>query len=348
VNAPRRALVTGAAGQDGTLLCSFLVAKGYDVLGVHFSNPPNSTDPHTQFLAGDIRDLRSVERWIDEFRPSEIYNLAASSSVALSWERPGDIVTTNVNGLINLLEGIRRSGRADGIRLYQASSSEMFGPSVSVRNESSPFHPTSPYAVSKVAAHQLAEIYRDTYGMFVSCGILFNHESELRPDIFVTRKITKAVAGVASGYERRLVLGSLDVHRDWGYAPDYVEAMWIMLQQDEPGDFVIATGVLRSLSQFVASAFETVGISNWRSYVDLDPDFQRPADLKAIHGDASKAHRLLGWRARTSFEDMIGRMVANDLRLLNSSGAPSDRGSDQVTLHRGALDVDGVGPGGGG
>ncbi len=312
---PKSALIVGATGQDGAYLARFLLDKGYEVYGT-------SRDAELARLGGlntlGIRekvklssvspvDFRSVAQTIERVAPDEIYNLSGQSSVALSYTQPAETLDSIVNGTLNLLEAIRLS--RSKTRLYNAGSSEAFGDTGGrAADESVAFRPKSPYGVAKAAAVSLVATYRESYGLFSCSGILFNHESPLRPDRFVTRKIVSAAARIASGSNERLALGDLSISRDWGWAPDYVEAMWAMLQQPVAEDFVVATGEARQLKQFVAAAFSEVGL-NWRDHVDRDAAQARPNDIAYSRGDASKAERLLGWKPRTAFPEIVARMV---------------------------------------
>jgi GDPmannose 4,6-dehydratase len=327
----RRALITGITGQDGSYLAEFLLAKGYEVHGLtRRSSSFNrgridhvfdakaraaGVQPQQAMLHyGDLCDASSVNRLLREIRPDEIYNLAAQSHVRISFEIPE--YTGDVNGLgtLRILEGVRDTGLNP--RIYQAGSSEVFGKVCEVpQKETTAFYPRSPYAAAKVYAYWLAVNYREAYGMFVSNGILFNHESPRRGENFVTRKISLGVAAIKLGLQQTLVLGNLDAKRDWGYSRDYVEAMWLMLQQDQPDDFVIATGESRSVREFCETAFRYVGL-DYRKYVVLDKLYTRPTEVDALVGDASKARRVLGWKPRTSFEELMKMMVDADIELV--------------------------------
>lgn len=318
----RSALITGAAGQDGILLADLLHDQGYDVWvlvrpAARRLSELQQRVPAVRVLRGDVEDKASIAAALTAARPDEVYNLAAMSSVGQSWRLVEDVMRINTMGVLNMLECIRAyqgdTGRS--LRYYQASSSEMFGtPEESPQRETTAFHPRSPYAVSKCAAHFLTINYRESYGMFAACGILYNHESVLREERFVTRKITRGVAGIATGRATQLALGSLEVSRDWGYAPDYVRAMWLMLQEDEPSDYVVATGKSRTLEDFLSAAFASAGISDWGHLVVLDNDFIRPSEVAGLVGDPSRANTQLGWAPTVSFEEMISLMVAHDLR----------------------------------
>lgn len=324
----KRALITGINGQDGAYLAALLLTKGYTVYGLISRGSTIKTEnlaylgivDEIIFVQADMTDLCSLINAVKMSKPTEVYNLAAMSFVGISWDQP--IHTANVNslGALNLLEALRN--HAPMARIYQASTSEMFGLSINsegVQNEQTPFHPRSPYGVSKVFAHQTMINYRESYGMFCSCGILFNHESPIRGREFVTRKITNAVARISLDLQDTITLGNLDAQRDWGFAGDYVEAMWMMLQHHEPDDFVIATGHTRSIRQFLDAAFESIGVSDWDSYVDIDPRLVRPAEVNVLKGDASKAKKLLGWEPSTSFENWVQEMVSSDIKINSSN-----------------------------
>ena len=321
----KSALITGITGQDGFHLTELLQSKGYKIFGllngqrnsrvVEFSNK----FPDVELLAGDLTDFSSLMRSIDISKPNELYNLGAISFVGMSFKQPE--LTANVTGLgpLRLLEAIRTLGAEQEIKFYQASSSEMFGKVLEIpQTETTSFYPRSPYGVAKVYAHQICVNYREAYGMHVSCGILFNHEGEYRGEEFVTRKITKAVAQIARGKLDKIRLGTLEPKRDWGYAGDYVEAMWLMLQQKTPDDFVIATGKTHSVRDFLTIATEVAGLKgNPEDYVIIDDSFKRPAEVDLLIGDASKAKKVLGWEPKVSFEELVRKMVMNDINLLN-------------------------------
>jgi len=318
-----RALITGITGQDGSYLAELLIGKGYEVHGLtrrassintrrldHLYQDPHEPDRRLVLHYGDMCDATSLGRLLDEIRPGEVYNLAAQSHVKVSFETPeqtGDIVAL---GAIRLLDAIRRTDPA--IRLYQASSSEMFGGSPPPQCEATPFAPRSPYAAAKLHAHWITATYREAYGLFAVNGILFNHESPRRGETFVTRKISRAAARIALGRQDALYLGNLDARRDWGYAPDYVHAMWLMLRQPEPDDYVIATGETHSVREFVEHAFRHVGL-DWERHVRVDPAYYRPTEVDALCGDAGKAARQLGWRPGVRFEELVRIMVDADL-----------------------------------
>ena len=313
----KSALITGITGQDGSYLAEFLLARDYRVFGlirrsstVNFERIAHIQD-EIEVLSGDLLDENSLQGAIQEARADEVYNLGAQSFVPVSWEQP--LLTGEINGLgvTRLLEAIRSVDR--NIRFYQASSSELFGQvRETPQNETTPFHPRSPYAVSKLYAHWVTINYRESYGMHCCAGILFNHESPRRGLEFVSRKVTRGVARIKHGLADQLALGNLDSRRDWGFAGDYVEAMWLMLQQEKPRDFVIATGVDHSIRDFCRVAFACAGL-HWEDHVVVDEKFMRPADVEILRGDAGNARRVLGWQARTSFEEMVRMMVDSDL-----------------------------------
>ncbi|MDQ4124790.1 MAG: GDP-mannose 4,6-dehydratase [Actinomycetota bacterium] len=318
---PRRALITGITGQDGSYLAELLLEKGYDVHGLvrRASTEKFERIEHLReritLHQGDLLDQRSLGDAIRASRPDEIYNLAAMSFVAVSWIQPTLTAEFTGVGVTRLLEAMRET--APEARFYQASSSEMFGKVRQVpQDETTPFYPRSPYGVAKAYGHHITVNYRESYGLHATSGILFNHESERRGLEFVTRKITWHAAAIRLGLRDELRLGNLDARRDWGYAKDYVEAMWLMLQQDEADDYVIATGQSHSVRDCVKIAFDQAGLADWQEYVKLDPGLVRPAEVDHLIGDSAKAERVLGWRPRTSFEQLIRLMVDADLRLL--------------------------------
>ena len=316
------ALITGINGMDGSHLADFLLEKNYKVYGVERrSSSKNRTNTkHLEdkitFLQGDLTDQNSLLRCLKESKPHEVYNLAAQSFVGESWNTPEHTSEVTGLGVLRILEAIREFNPK--IKFYQASSSEMFGRMIeNPSSESTPFYPRSPYGVSKLYGHWITKNYRESYDMFACSGILFNHESEKRGIEFVTRKISDGVARIKLGLTDHISLGNLDAKRDWGYAPDYVEAMWLMLQQDTPDDYVIATGNTYSINEFLNIAFNHVGISDWAKYIKQDPKFMRPAEVDVLRGDHTKAKQNLGWVPRTSFVDLIKKMVDNDLKLLS-------------------------------
>ena len=315
------ALITGITGQDGSYLAELLLEKGYDVVGAHrrsstvtFERVAHLMDKVTM-VSADLLDESSLIRVLRDYRPAEVYNLAAQSFVMTSWAQP--VLTGEVTGLgvTRLLDAILTVD--SGVRFYQASSSEMFGKVVEVpQNETTPFYPRSPYGVAKVYAHWATVNYRESYGLHASSGILFNHESPRRGLEFVTRKVTNAVARIKLGLADHVALGNLDSQRDWGYAPDYVRAMWMMLQQDEPADFVVATGETHSVKQFCEIAFGHVGL-DWEGYVRVDDRHKRPAEVDLLIGDPTRAHEVLGWKPEVSFEELVCMMVDADLKALS-------------------------------
>ena len=314
----KRALITGISGQDGGFLAEFLLKKGYIVYGMErrSSTPMRINCAHLEekitFVNGDLTDQNSISRVLKESNPDEVYNLAAQSFVGESWNTPEQTGDVTGMGALRMLEAIREYGK--DIKFYQASTSEMFGRMENFASENTPFYPRSPYGVAKLYAHWITVNYRESYDMFNCCGILFNHESERRGIEFVTRKITDAVAKIHLGLQDKVMLGNLDVKRDWGYAPDYVEAMWMMLQQDKPSDYVIATGEIHTLGDFLQSSFKEIGVDNWEDYVGRDERYYRPADVFYLAGDASKAKDELGWTPSTSFQEMVSKMVKNDIK----------------------------------
>ncbi len=318
-----RALITGITGQDGPYLAEFLLDKGYDVYGlIRGQNNPKADMvrkivPGVKLVEGDLTDLPGLLRIMNEVQPDEVYNLGAMSFVAYSWENP--LVTSDVTGkgVLNMLEAIRLySGDDMGkVKFYQASSSEMFGKVHEVpQRETTLLWPRSPYGVSKVFGHYMTINYRESYGLHASSGILFNHESPRRGYEFVTRKISNAVARISLGLQDSITLGNLDAKRDWGYAGDYVEAMWLMLQQPEGSEYVVATGETHSVREFLDKAFDVVGIEDWERYVKQDPRFMRPADVELLVGDATKAREVLGWEPKVNFDGLVTMMVENDLK----------------------------------
>ena len=327
----KKALITGVTGQDGSYLVELLLSKGYEVHGLIRRSSSFNTqrlddlyrDPHesgVQFLMhhGDLSDSGSLVNLIRDLEPEEIYHLGAQSHVKVSFEIPEFTADATAMGTIRMLEAIRASGVQT--RFYQAASSEMFGSAPPPQSETTPFHPRSPYGVSKVFAYWATTNYREAYGLFAVNGILFNHESVRRGETFVTRKITRAIARIKAGMQDKLYLGTLDAKRDWGYAPEYVEAMWLMLQQDQPDDYVIATGESHTVGEFVELAFAHAGL-DWKRHVEIDPRYFRPAEVDFLCGDPSKAREQLGWKARTSFEDLVTLMVDGDLGLLQAEQA---------------------------
>jgi GDPmannose 4,6-dehydratase len=323
---PKKALVTGISGQDGSYLAELLLEKGYEVHGIvrrsssfntdridHLYHDPHETGVRLFTHYGDLTDPVALTKLLYELQPAEIYHLGAQSHVRVSFDIPEYTFDVTGAGTLRLLEAIRESGVTT--RFYQASSSEMFGAAPPPQSETTPFHPRSPYAVAKVAAYWAAVNYREAYGMFASNGILFNHESERRGETFVTRKITRAVARIKHGLQDKLYLGNLDAKRDWGYAPDYVEAMWMMLQVGEPDDFVVATGAMHTVREFLEHAFRHAGL-DWEPHVEIDQRYFRPSEVDALQGDPSKARDVLGWEPKVGFEELVQLMVDADVTAL--------------------------------
>jgi GDPmannose 4,6-dehydratase len=319
----KTALITGVTGQDGHHLSELLLEKGYVVYGLLNGQRNSRVEefkekfPNVRLVGGDLSDFASLHNVINEIRPNEIYNLGAISFVGLSFQQPE--LTSNITGLgaLRLLEAVRKSGLGNSTRIYQASSSEMFGRvRETPQTEMTPFHPRSPYGVAKTFAHYICQNYREAYGMYVSSGILFNHEGEYRGHEFVTRKITANLAKIKLGKLDKFSLGDIEPKRDWGYAGDYVYAMWLMLQQDNPEDYVISTGETHSVREFLEVAIQEVGLTgSVEDYVDFDPSLIRPSEVDLLVGDSSKAKRLLGWEPKVKFHDLVKRMVENDLTL---------------------------------
>ena len=320
----KRALITGINGMDGSHLADLLLEKGYEVYGMErrTSSPNRTNTAHLEgkitFVHGDLTDQNSLLRCLKESDPHEIYNLAAQSFVGESWNTPEQTGDVNGLGVLRMLEAIREDGEER--KFYQASTSEMFGRMIeNPANENTPFYPRSPYGVAKLYGHWITKNYRESYDMFATSGILFNHESERRGIEFVTRKITDGVARIYLGLEDMITLGNLDAQRDWGYAPDYCEAMWLMLQQDTPDDYVISTGETYSIRDFLTIAFGEVGITDWEGHVGQDERFMRPAEVDVLRGDSSKALSELGWKPKTSFDELVRKMVGNDVKRLEKN-----------------------------
>ena len=318
----KTALITGINGMDGSHLADFLLEKDYIVYGMErrTSYPNRLNTKHLEgkiaFVNGDLTDQNSLLRCIKECDPDEIYHLAAQSFVGESWNTPEQTGDVTGLGALRMLEAIREYGKE--IKFYQASTSEMFGRMVeNPAKESTPFYPRSPYGVAKLYGHWITKNYRESYDMFNVSGILFNHESERRGIEFVTRKITAGVAKIKLGLSDYITLGNLDSKRDWGYAPDYVECMWLMMQQDSPDDYVIATGKAHSIREFLDVAFSCIDIQDWSKYIKHDSRYMRPAEVDVLCGDSSKAREKLGWKPNTSFEEMVNIMVKNDIHLLS-------------------------------
>jgi GDPmannose 4,6-dehydratase len=322
-----RALITGITGQDGLYLAELLLAKGYEVYGlIRGQNNPKidlvrRTVPDVHVLAGDLTDLSSLVRAMHAAQPDEVYNLGAISFVAYSWEQAALTTDVTAKGVLNILEAVRLYAGSDvgKVRFYQASSSEMFGKVQEVpQTERTLLWPRSPYGVAKVFGHYMTINYRESYGMHASSGVLFNHESPRRGPEFVTRKVSLAVASIKLGLQDKLVMGNLDARRDWGFAGDYVDAMWRMLQQPEGGDFVVATGETHSIRDLLDEAFAVIGVDDWTPYVEQSPTLFRPAEVDHLIGDATRAHDVLGWKPTVGFSDLVRMMVESDLALLST------------------------------
>jgi GDPmannose 4,6-dehydratase len=325
----KRALLTGITGQDGSYLVRLLLEKGYEVHGIVRRASLFNTDridqlyhdPHVGGVKltlhyGDLADGSTLRHVLERIEPDEIYNLGAQSHVRVSFDIPEYTADIDALGALRLLEALRDYARQRSrpVRYYQAGSSEMFGTSAPPQNERTPFYPRSPYAVSKLAAHWYAVNYREAYGLFICNGILFNHESPQRGETFVTRKVTRAVGRIKEGLQQKLFLGNLEAQRDWGFAGDYVEAMWLMLQQDDPDDYVVATGESYPVRHFVELAFAEAGL-DWNRHVEIDPRYFRPTEVDVLRGDATKARRKLGWAPRVGFKELVKMMVRHDLDL---------------------------------
>ncbi len=357
MNKKKTALITGITGQDGSYLAEFLLEKGYQVYGLFRRGSTNTEERIRHLLQerekqgeglrlvyGDMTDSMNLVRLMLEIRPDEVYNLAAQSHVAVSFEEPEYTANADGLGVLRILEAVRIAGLAETTRIYQASTSELFGKVEEIpQKETTPFHPRSPYAVAKLYGYWITRHYREAYGMYAVNGILFNHESERRGETFVTRKITLAVANIVAGRQEKLYLGNLDAKRDWGYAKDYVECMWMILQHDKPEDFVIATGETRTVREFAQAAFAHAGIElRWegegveekgidtatgRVLVEVSPEFFRPAEVDLLLGDPTKAKELLGWNPRkTSFEELVKIMTDHDMELVKQEMAVRGKG----------------------
>lgn len=328
---PLKAFITGITGQDGSYLAEFLLGKGYEVHGLvrrsssisthrisHLIGNPEVLDVSLFLHHGDLGDSSRLVQLMESIEPEEVYNLAAQSHVGVSFEGPENTGDITALGTLRMLEAIRRAGVSS--KYYQASSSEMFGASLPPQNEGTPFYPRSPYGAAKVYSYWVTKNYRESYGMFASNGILFNHESPRRGETFVTRKITMAVAKILAGRQKKLQLGNLDAVRDWGYAPEYVQAMWLMMQEDQPDDFVVATGTKYSIRDFLGFAFGHVDL-DWEKYVEVDPRFIRPAEVDALVGDHSKMTAATGWRPHVLTPELARIMVDADRQILEHAGS---------------------------
>ena len=327
----KSALITGITGQDGSYLAELLLKKGYDVHGVirrastfntgrieHLYRDVHVHGSRFHLHFGDLADANTVRKLIHQVRPDEIYNLGAQSHVRVSFDIPE--YTANITGIgtLRVLEAVKDYQEETGrkVRFYQASSSEMFGSALPPQSETTPFHPRSPYGIAKIFAYWTTVNYREAYGLYAVNGILLNHESERRGETFVTRKIARSVARIKVGLDKKLYLGNLNARRDWGYAPEYVEAMWKMLQQPKPEDYVIGTGKSHTVREFVEAAFAEAGMKNWTKYVAIDPRYYRPAEVEHLVADTRKARKKLGWKAKTKFKDLVKLMVHAELRAL--------------------------------
>jgi len=348
VSTPKRALLTGITGQDGSYLAELLLRKGYEVYGIIRRSSSFNTaridpiyqDPHEpdyrlKLMYGDLNDASSLNRILREVEPDEIYNLGAQSHVRVSFDVPEYTAEVTGLGTVRLLEAIRETAIAP--KFYQASSSELFGSSPPPQSETTPFHPRSPYGVAKLYAYWITVNFRESYGLFACNGILFNHESPRRGETFVSRKISRAAARIKLGLQDKLFLGNLDARRDWGHAIDYVEAMWLMLQQEQPQDFVIATGESHTVREFLDLAFDRLDL-DWKRHVEIDPRYFRPAEVDELRGDMSKAQRILKWEPRVKFKELVQTMVDADLEDLRKHGdryAEKQRGAEPIPATRG-------------
>ena len=337
-----RALITGITGQDGSYLAELLLQKGYEVHGIirraslfntdridHLYEDPHQANPRLLLHYGDLGDGAVLRRVLEQAEPNEVYNLGAQSHVAVSFQEPRYTTDVVALGTLRLLEAVRdySSGGAGEVRFYQAGSSEMFGSAEAPQNEATPFQPRSPYAVSKLAAHWFAVNYREAYDLFICNGILFNHESPRRGETFVSRKITRAATRISLGLQSRLYLGNLDAVRDWGFAGDYVDAMWRMLQQDSPDDYVVGTGESHTVRELAETAFRMLDL-DWAEFVEIDPRYFRPTEVDRLEGDARKARERLGWEPSVSFEELVRMMVDHDLELARQERTLREAGHD--------------------
>jgi len=341
----KRALITGITGQDGSYLSEMLLAKGYEVHGIvrrastfnterieHLYRDPHDRGARLRLHYGDLADGTGLRRILEKVRPAEVYNLAAQSHVRVSFDQPEYTADVGGTGTLRLLEALRDSvgTSTQSVRFYQAGSSEMFGSAAPPQSEATAFHPRSPYAVAKVAAHWYAVNYREAYGLFVANGILFNHESPRRGETFVSRKVTRAAARIKLGLQDKLYMGNLEAKRDWGFAGDYVEAMWRMLQAPKAADYVVATGESHSVRELLDEAFGHLGI-DWRAYVEVDPRYFRPSEVDHLQGDASKARSELGWEPKVRFDALVRMMVDHDLELARQERTLREAGHQPAT-----------------
>jgi GDPmannose 4,6-dehydratase len=347
----RRALITGITGQDGSYLAELLLEKGYEVHGIvrrastfntdridHLYRDRHEKGVRLFLHYGDLTDATAIRSILERVQPDEVYNLGAQSHVKVSFQEPEHTFDVDALGTLRLLDAVRDycDRTKAKMRMYQAGSSEMFGATPPPQKEDTPFYPRSPYGCAKVASHWLCVNYREAYGLFICNGILFNHESPRRGETFVTRKITRAVGRIANGLQDKLYLGNMDAERDWGFAGDYVRAMWMMLQQDKPDDFVIATGESHTVKEFVEMAFERAGL-DWQKHVEIDASYLRPTEVDALRGDPSKARRILKWQPEVSFRGLVDMMVDGDTQLAKQERALRDGGYS--TALRGALSL---------
>lgn len=325
---PKKALIFGITGQDGSYLAEFLLSKEYEVHGVirrastfntvrldHLYEDPHMSGVKLFLHYGDLTDTGNIEKLVNQIKPEEIYHLGAQSHVRVSFDIPEYTANTDALGTLRILEAIKNSGLP--IKFYNAASSEMFGSTPPPQNETTVFHPRSPYAVSKVFSFDMTRMYREAYGMFACNGILFNHESPRRGETFVTRKITRGIARIKAGLDKKIYLGNLDAKRDWGFAPEYVEIMHTMLQQEKPDDYVIATGQTHSVREFLEVTFVYAGLGDYKQYVEIDPRYFRPAEVELLVGDATRAKEKLGWQPKVKFSDLCKIMVDSDLKALH-------------------------------
>jgi GDPmannose 4,6-dehydratase len=323
--ASKKALITGITGQDGSYLAELLLSRGYEVHGIvrrsstfnrgrieHLFQDPRIPEARLFLHYGDLADSGNIFKLINQIRPDEVYHLGAMSHVRVSFDMPEYTADVGALGTLRILEAIKNSGLS--AKFYNAASSEMFGLSTPPQNEKTIFHPRSPYAVSKVFSYYITQNYREAYDMFACSGILFNHEGPRRGESFVTRKITLGIARIKAGLDQKLYLGNLEAKRDWGFTPEYIEAMWLMLQQPKPDDFVIATGETHSIKEFLSAAFVYAGLGDWQRYVEIDPRYFRPAEVEVLVGDSAKAKEGLGWQPKVKFNDLVKIMVDADMK----------------------------------